>query len=243
MRANSDDAGYAVSLCRIVLLAVIGILLCVAVVEHPQDRLVAQLVSYHRVLVLLGQHLSIVASASALAILTAVPAGVLLTRPRFRAWTPRLIGLARIGQAVPGLAVIALSVGLLGVGTMTAILAMGLCSLLPILNNTLTGINAVDPALLAAAHGMGVAPRHVLTRVELPLALAMIMAGIRSAVTINIGAAVLAAFVGGGGLGELIITGNTISRVQVMVLGAALPMLMALAADAVFDMIDHGMKL
>jgi osmoprotectant transport system permease protein len=117
-------------------------------------------------------------------------------------------------------------------------MAMWIYSLLPILNNTLVGLDQVDPVIAEAAHGMGMTLSHVFLKVELPLAMPMILAGIRTAVTINIGSAILAAFVGGGGLGNLIIAGNNISRYQVLVLGAALPVLMALSADAFFEMLE-----
>jgi osmoprotectant transport system permease protein len=229
-------------LVRIAVLVAIGVLLSVQVVEHPKDGLVARLVSYHRILVLLAQHCAIVGVSSALAILTAVPAGIALTRPGLRRWADRALVLANIGQTVPSLAFIALSVGLLGIGARTAVLAMWVYSLLPILNNTLAGIRGVDPALIEAAQGMGMRPGRVFRRIEAPLALPMILAGVRTAVTVNIGSAILAAFVGGGGLGNLIIAGNNISRTQVLVLGAALPVLMALAADSVFEMIEQRIQ-
>jgi osmoprotectant transport system permease protein len=230
---------YLANLGKVALCAAAGVLLSLQVLAHPQDRLVARLVSGHKILALLGQHVAIVGISSALAVLLGVPAGILLTRTRLRAWAPRVVAVVNVGQTVPSLAVIALSVGILGIGARTAIIAMWIYSLLPILNNTLAGLREVDPQLIEAANGMGMRPRRVLLRVELPLALPMILAGIRTAVTINIGSAILAAFVGGGGLGNLIIAGNNISRTQVLVLGAGLPVLMALAADAFFEMLEH----
>jgi osmoprotectant transport system permease protein len=241
--SRSEDRVYLANLLKIAGFVAMGVLLSVYVVRHPQDSLVARLVSYHRLLVLMGQHLTIVGISSALAILTAVPAGIIVTRSALRPWSNRVVALANIGQTVPSLAVIALSVGLLGIGARTAIIAMWIYSLLPILNNTLIGIKEVDPAMIEAANGMGMKPSHVLLRVEAPLALPMILAGIRTAVTINIGSAILAAFVGGGGMGNLIIAGNNISRSQVLVLGAALPVLMALAADALFEMIEQRTRI
>jgi len=239
MPARPRDLAWLGRLAKVAGFMALGVLLSVYVVEHPQDSLVARLVSYRKILALTGQHLWIVALSSGLAIFTAVPAGVLLTRPALKRWAPRAVSLVNIGQTVPSLAIIALSVGLLGIGARTAVIAMWIYSLLPILNNTLVGLDQVDPAITEAARGMGMTPGHVFTKVELPLALAMVMAGIRTAVTINIGSAILAAFVGGGGLGNLIIAGNNISRMQVLVLGAALPALMALSADAFFEMLEH----
>ncbi|MDR3494675.1 MAG: ABC transporter permease [Ancalomicrobiaceae bacterium] len=212
-----------------------AVALTLYVVEWPQDSLVARLVTFPHVLALTGQHLAIVALSSVLAILTAVPLGLMLTRDWARQWTPRVVGFVNVCQTVPSLAVVALAVGLLGIGATTAIVALWLYALLPILNNTLTGLDGVDAATLQAARGMGMRPGRVLRRIEVPLALPLIVAGVRTAVTVNIGSAILAAFVGGGGLGDLIIAGNNISRVQVVVLGAGLPMLMALIVDALFD--------
>jgi osmoprotectant transport system permease protein len=146
--------------------------------------------------------------------------------------------LVNVGQTVPSLAVVALSVGLLGIGAKTAIIALWIYSLLPILSNTLLGLDGVDASISEAARGMGMKPRRVLFRVEFPLAMPMILAGIRTSVTVTIGSAILAAFVGGGGMGNLIIAGNNTSRWQVLVLGATLPVLMALAADALFENLE-----
>lgn len=229
-----------ISLFKIVGYLGAGVALTALVVMRPQDSLVARLITLPHVLALTGQHLMIVLSSSALAILTAVPLGLVLTRDWARPWTGRAVALVNICQTVPSLAVIALTVGLTGIGATTAIIAMWLYALLPILNNTLTGLNGVDTATLQAALGMGMRPGRILRRIELPLATPMIIAGVRTAITVNIGSAILAAFVGGGGLGDLIIAGNNISRIQVVVLGAALPMLMALVADALFDLVPLG---
>jgi osmoprotectant transport system permease protein len=238
MPTRPRDRADLANLGKVACFMAIGLLLSVYVVEYPKDSLVARLVSYPRILTLAGQHLAIVAISCGLAILTAVPAGILLTRPSLKRWAPRVVSLVAIGQTVPSLAIIALSVGMLGIGARTAIMAMWIYSLLPILNNTLVGLDQVDPVIAEAAHGMGMTLSHVFLKVELPLAMPMILAGIRTAVTINIGSAILAAFVGGGGLGNLIIAGNNISRYQVLVLGAALPVLMALSADAFFEMLE-----
>jgi len=243
MHTRPRDRADLANLGKVAGFMAIGLLLNVYVVEHPKDSLVARLVSYPKLLTLASQHLGIVAISCSLAILTAVPAGILLTRPALKHWAPRVVSLVNIGQTVPSLAIIALSVGMLGIGARTAIIAMWIYSLLPILNNTLVGLDQVDPAIAEAAHGMGMTLSHVFLKVELPLALPMILAGIRTAVTINIGSAILAAFVGGGGLGNLIIAGNNISRYQVLVLGAALPVLMALSADAFFEMLESRTRM
>jgi len=237
-----SSSRYIANLAKMLIFGVIGVLMTVYVVRNPQDGLVARLVAYDKIMALLRQYLYIVAVSSGLATLTAVPLGILLTRRRFKNWVARTVALVNIGQTVPSLAVVALSVGVFGVGAHTAIFALWIYSLLPILNNTMIGISGVDPAILEAAVGMGMKPARVFIKVEFPQALAMILAGVRTAVTITIGSAILAAFVGGGGLGNLIIAGNNISRVQVLVLGAALPVLMALSADALFEMLEWRLR-
>ena len=241
-RMNKNSVEYLKGLAKIVFLVAAGVCLSVYVVTYPQDSLVARAVTYHRIFVLLGQHIYIVLISCSLAILTAVPTGILLSRPKYKKWVPRVIGLVNIGQTIPGLAIIALTVGILGIGSKPTIIALWVYSILPVLNNTLIGMKEVDPSIIEAANGMGMKPKRVLFRVEIPLAIPMIIAGIRTAVTINIGSAILAAFVGGGGLGDLIITGNNINRWQVLVLGAVIPVLMALAADAIFEIVEYKTK-
>jgi len=217
----------------------LGLGLSYYVVNYPQDRIVERFISYERILRAVREHIYIVVVSSLLSIFTAVPLGLLLTRPRFKKFGDRILGIVNIGQTIPSLAIVALFVGLLGIGARTAILALWIYSLLPILRNTMVGILNLDQAVLEAARGIGMKPRRILTKVEVPLALPIIVAGIRTAVTINIGTAILAAFVGGGGLGDLIISGNNINRWQIRILGASLPAMMAIVADTVFSAIEE----
>ena len=221
------------------LLLVLGIGFSIYVVEFPQDKIVGRFISYEKILKLLWQHIYIVLLSSGLAIFTSVPLGILLTRLRFKKFAPRVVNVVNIGQTIPSLAIVALLVGILGIGAQAAILALWIYSLLPILNNTLVGILEVDHAIIEAARGMGMKPGRILTRIEIPLALSIIIAGIRTALTINIGTAILAGFVGAGGLGDLIISGNNISRWQILVLGASLPALMAILADYLFGLLEE----
>ncbi len=223
----------------IVLIIGLGTAFSIYVVRFPQDRIVERFISYNKILTSLWQHIYIVAISSLLALLTSVPLGILLTRPRFKKFSAKVLTVVNIGQTIPSLAIVALFVGFLGIGSKTAILALWIYSLLPILNNTLVGILEVQPSIIEAARGMGMPSKRVLYKIELPLALPIIIAGIRTAVTINIGTAILAAFVGGGGLGDLIISGNNVSRWQILMLGASLPALMAILADIVFGVVER----
>ena len=118
-----------------------------------------------------------------------------------------------------------------GLGFRTAVLALWAYSLLPVLRNTIAGLSAVDPAVVEAARGMGLSPAQVLLRVEMPLSRAVIVAGIRTAAVVNVGTAALASFVGAGGLGDVIQVGISNQRDRILVVGATLTALLALAAD------------
>jgi osmoprotectant transport system permease protein len=223
----------------VLLILAIGIGFSYYVINYPQDRIVERFMSYDKIIMALTQHIKIVVISSLLAIGTSVPLGILLTRPKFKKFAPRVLSIVNIGQTIPSLAIVALFVGILGIGINTAILALWIYSLLPILNNTLVGIIGVDGAIIEAAKGMGMLPKRILFKIELPLALPVMVAGIRTAVTINIGTAIFAAFVGGGGLGDLIIAGNNVNRWQILVLGATLPALMAILSDIAFGIVER----
>jgi osmoprotectant transport system permease protein len=127
--------------------------------------------------------------------------------------------------------VLALMFTVTGLGFRTAVLALWAYSLLPVLRNTIAGLAAVDPAVVEAARGMGLSPTQVLLRVELPLCRPVIVAGIRTAAVVNVGTAALASFVGAGGLGDVIQVGISNQRDRILVVGATLTALLALAAD------------
>ncbi|MGI6686476.1 MAG: ABC transporter permease [Bacillota bacterium] len=230
--------GWSAIILPLILIAA-GIGYTYYAVEYPQDNIVRRFLSYQIVLHKLWQHIYIILISGGLAIATSVPLGIILTRAKFKKYAPALVNVVNVGQTIPSLAVIALFVGILGIGSKTAIFALWLYSLLPILNNTLAGILGVDKSIIEAARGMGITPKRILTKIELPLAFPVIMAGIRTAITINIGTAILAAFVGAGGLGDLIIAGNNISRWQIVILGAGWPCLMAILADHVLGLVEN----
>lgn len=177
------------------------------------------------------RHVAISALVTVLVIVLAVPAGILLTRPFARRATPVIIGLANIGQSVPSIGVIALLALVWTVGVRTAVVAIVLYSLLPVIRNTMVGLQQVDPAVIEAGRGMGMTRRGVLTRIELPLAVPVILAGVRTAVVIAVGTAALATFVNGGGLGDIIVQGLVQRRFPITLTGAVLTALLALLVD------------
>jgi osmoprotectant transport system permease protein len=177
------------------------------------------------------EHVQMSGVSTALATLVAVPLGIVMSRrPLRRAGTPILF-VANIGQTVPTVAVLALMLTVTGLGFRTAVFALWIYSLLPILQNTLVGLRGVDAATVEAARGMGMGPVAVLLRIELPLAMPVVMAGIRTATVVNVGTAALGTFIGAGGLGAIIETGINNQRDNLLYVGAGLTAMLALAAD------------
>jgi osmoprotectant transport system permease protein len=177
------------------------------------------------------QHMTLVIISGALAIVIGIPLGVLLSRPFMRGAAETILQTLNIGTTIPTLAVLALSMSLLGIGAVPAIFGLFVASLLPIVRNTYTGILAVPAPLIEASTGIGMSPVQILLRVELPNALFVIFAGIRTALAINVGTAALAFLIGGGGLGELIFTGIDLDDPGMMLAGAITTALLAVLTD------------
>ncbi|MDK2854912.1 MAG: osmoprotectant transport system permease protein [Bacillota bacterium] len=174
----------------------------------------------------------------AMAVVVAVPLGIAATR---WSWLEKpIMAVINIIQTIPSLALMALFIPLgLGIGNKPAIVALFLYSLLPILRNTYTGIKGVDADLKEAATGMGMTEFERLLRVELPLAVPVIMAGVRTATVIAIGTATLAAMVGGGGLGRYIYRGLQLMRDYLILVGAVPAAALALVADFVLGHVEY----
>jgi osmoprotectant transport system permease protein len=161
----------------------------------------------------------------------AVPLGVLLTRGKAKAAAPVVVGTANAGQAAPSVGLIVLFAMWLGFGFRTAVIALTLYAILPVLRNTIVGLQGVDPTLVEAGRGVGMSARAVLFRIELPLALPVIMAGVRTALVLLVGTATLATFINGGGLGATLQAGISLLRYSVIVWGAVLVALLALLIE------------
>ena len=177
------------------------------------------------------QQIIIAAWSTLLVIAVAVPLGILLTRPLLRRISPAVLTVANAGQAMPayGLLVIGLIIG--GPGRTTSIVVLAVFALLPVLRNTMVGLDGVERPLLEAGRGMGMTRLGVLLRIELPLAVPVIIAGIRTAMIINIGMATLVFLIGGGALGVTINSGLKNQQEPVYVIGAVMVALIALSFD------------
>ncbi|MFD7659679.1 ABC transporter permease [Actinosynnema sp. NPDC059797] len=177
-------------------------------------------------------HLVISFAVTALVLVVAVPLGVLLTRRWARRAAPVFLGIATIGQASPAVGILVLFFLVSGLdGLWAAVLPIAFYTLLPVLRNTVVGLQGVDPALVDAGRGIGMSAATVLRRIELPLAVPLILAGLRTALVHAVGVATLAVFVNGGGLGLLIDTGYKLARVTVLITGAVLAVGLALLVD------------
>jgi osmoprotectant transport system permease protein len=175
------------------------------------------------------EHVLLSVIAMLIAILIAVPLGILLTR--YKKLAEPIIGVAAIIQTIPSLALLGFMLPIFGIGKVPAIIALTLYALLPILRNTYTGILGVDSALVDAGRGMGMTSRQILFMVELPLTLPIIMAGVRTATVLTIGVAALATFIGAGGLGDLIDRGLRVADKNLILTGAIPAAILAILFD------------
>jgi osmoprotectant transport system permease protein len=182
---------------------------------------------------LVVQHMKLVLISSGLAILVGVPVGILLSRDWMMRYSESLLQIFNIGTTIPTLAILALSITLLGIGFVPAIFGLWVATLLPIVRNVFQGLREVPAHLKEAATGMGMTPLHIMWAVELPNALYVMFAGIRTAVAVNVGTAPLAFLIGASSLGELIFSGIDLNDMQMLLAGAVPTALLAMLADFV----------
>jgi osmoprotectant transport system permease protein len=192
------------------------------------------------------RHVQLSAISTGIVIGLAVPVGIIATRPRFRRVTPYVIGLGNAGQAIPSLGLLGLifllarTTDLLpSTGTVPAVAALVAYSFLPILRNTMVGLQQVDSAVLEAGRGMGMSNGLVLRKLELPLSVPVILAGVRTALIINVGTATIVFLLGGGGLGRIIFQGFQVQRLSLLVTGAVLVAVLALLVDHVAGIVEE----
>ncbi len=191
-------------------------------VVHPRAPLI----------VLVWEHVQMVALSSSLTILIGIPLGIWVTRPSGRNFLPIVTDLTSFGQTFPPVAVLALAVPILGVfGFWPTVFALFLYGLMPVVRNTIAGLKAVPPHLVDAAYGMGMSRLQTLLKVEIPLSARIILAGVRISVIINIGTATIGAVIGAGGLGSPIIAGLVQDNLAFVIEGAVPAAILAILAD------------
>ncbi|MBC1456477.1 ABC transporter permease [Listeria newyorkensis] len=206
----------------------------------------SQLIDYYQtnatyVMEAFWRHFLMSAYGVIFAAIVAIPLGIYIARKKKLAgW---VIQTANVIQTIPALALLAMLMLVMGLGTNTVVLSLFLYSILPILKNTYTGIQNVDGALLESGKAMGMTKWQVLRMIEIPLALSVIMAGIRNALVIAIGVAAIGTFVGAGGLGDIIVRGTNATNGTAIILAGAIPTaLMAVMADVLLGWVERKLN-
>lgn len=223
------------------LLIAAGFAITIYVVNNPTDSMVARALTYDNVLKALREHIMLLLVSMCGAMVVGIVTGIMLSRPRFYYIGRGIENIVNMGQTIPSLAILALFYTVFGLGFNVAVFALWLYSILPILRNTFAGIRSVQPEIVEAARGMGMNPLRILTRIELPIAFPIIIAGIRTAVVVNVGAAVLATFIGGGGFGDLIVTGLSTQRNMIIFAGASLVAITAILLDHLIGQVENSL--
>jgi osmoprotectant transport system permease protein len=221
-------AGYLVT--PAVLVAVL-VVLAMYVSSQTLDSIEERRVNLAYILPSVGQHITLTVVSTGLVLVLAVPVGILLTRPFARRIVAPAVAVFNVGQAIPSIGVLVLLAIVWGIGFWPAIIALVAYSALPVLRNTVVGLQQVDPAVIESGRGMGMSRTGVLAHIELPLAVPVILTGLRTALVINVGTAALAALTNAGGLGTIIITGLVQNRPIVTIVGSVLTAVLALFID------------
>lgn len=195
------------------------------------DQIEAVTINWPFISQAIKDHLILSFAAAGIILAIAIPAGILLTRPKAKAFTPLVLIIANIGQAFPAAGVLIIAGIAFGFGKPIAIFSFAAFGVLPILRNTIVGLQEIDPFVVESARGMGMTARQALRRIELPLAIPVILAGVRTTLILTVGVATLGVFVNGGGLGTLIIPGLKLNRDLVLVTGGILTIIVAFTMD------------
>jgi len=214
-----------------IVLAAVCVVLFVWVASQDLGSTESRLLTMANISARFVQHMSLTVVSTVFVILIAVPLGVLLTRPFARYLMPPVIAVANIGQAVPSIGVLVILALVWTTGFWPAIIALVAYSILPVLRNTMVGLEQVDQSVIEAGRGMGMTKGAVLRKIELPLAVPVILAGVRTALVINVGTATLATFVNAGGLGVIINGGLVSNRPMITFVGSVLTAVLALTID------------
>ena len=227
---------------HVILISILTLCIGLTVWITNMDKIgVMEPFTYGEMLKETQRHIVMVLIAELVVILIGVPLGILVTRPGFRKLATPVIGGANAGQSIPSLAIVAIMVPLLGMGFWPAIVALFIWGLLPILRNSYAGINNINPAIVEAAKGMGMTRGQIARKIELPLALPVIMTGIRVSTVIVVGTATLAALIAAGGLGRIILAGVFSGVPLITLQGAAPTAAMAISLGFILERIEKWM--
>jgi osmoprotectant transport system permease protein len=239
-RRRRSAAGYLVMPAALIL-ACAALYLYV----HGQqlDSIEARSLNRGKLASAIREHLELTGVSTALVVVIAVPLGIVLTRPFARRIRPIVAGVFNLGQAIPTIGILVLlAVAFLFLGFKAAIVGLVLYTLIPVLLNTMVGLEQIDRSVLEAGRGMGMSKLKVLFAIELPLAVPIIVAGVRTALIVNVGSAALATYINAGGLGDIIVAGLSTNRTSVQLVGAALTAVLALTIDYVAGLVEDVLR-
>lgn len=232
-----------------IALVFLASLLSVVWIYADLDATTADILESSKLLRQARQHIGITFWSTIAVVGIAIPAGILITRPRFKRLAAPILTVANSGQAIPAYGLIVLFFAWLGQGsglpiggTTTAIAALTVFGLLPVLRNTMVGLEQVDRSVIEAGRGMGMSKRQALFKIELPLAVSVILAGVRTALVINVGMGALVFLIGAGGLGETINSGLKLQRNTAIFVGASLVALLALLIDWIAALAERYLR-
>ena len=232
-----------------IVLVTLAVMVVIVWIYSDFDATTADILEPTKLLRQARQHIGITLWSTITVMGIAVPSGILITRPRFKRYATPILTLANSGQAIPAYGLIVLFFALLGQGsglliggTTTAIAALTVFGILPVLRNTMVGLEQVDQSVIEAGRGMGMSKLQALLRIELPLAVSVILAGVRTALVINVGMGALVFLIGAGGLGETINSGLKLQRNPAIFIGAALVALLALLIDWVGALAERYLR-
>ncbi|MGO1435350.1 MAG: ABC transporter permease [Canibacter sp.] len=226
----------------LIVVAAVLVVTWVWITSIELDSIEQRTLNTHYIIARIREHLVLSVLAAVLVAVTAIPAGIAVTRSKSRVLNAIVIGIANIGQATPAIGVVILLAIVWKTGFSTALLALVLYSFLPVLHNTIAGITQVDENVRESAKGMGMTSGQVLRRIELPLASPVILAGLRTALVFAVGVATVATFINAGGLGDMIINGLKLQRYPVLAVGAILVACIAVLIDWFAGLIEEAVK-
>ena len=211
------------------------ILVCVALYLYigtqDLDTIEQRAISAGTIFTAVVEHIQLAGLATLLVVLLAVTTGILVTRPALRRITPIAVNIGNIGQAIPSIGLLVLIAIIVATGFQSAVVALVAYAFLPVLRNTMVGLQQVDSSVIESARGMGMSKMATLFRIELPLAVPIMLAGIRTALILAVGTATLATFINAGGMGDIINAGISTGRNTTVVVGAILTAVLALTID------------
>lgn len=222
-------------------------LACLAMYLYVQsqdlDNIERRIITFANIRRAAGEQIEIALWATALTLVIAVPLGIALTRPWARRIAPIVIAVANIGQGIPAIGLLFfVYIQLVRSGSTATVLGMAIYAILPVLRGTMVGLQQVDRGVVKAARGMGMGKGEVLVRVEMPLAVPILLTGVRTALVLTVATAVLAAFIGGGTFGSLIISGQAQGRPLAVAVGSLGAASLAILADWVGGIVEDLLR-